>query len=56
MMEVEAKCPKKKCKGFAEASVTDYEGNTEGPCDSCGSQVGFHYTIEVDGVFLAGKN
>jgi hypothetical protein len=52
MFEIEVKCPKKKCKGYAEASVTDDEGNTSGPCDTCGAQVGFHYSIEIDGVHL----
>lgn len=52
MFELEVKCPKKKCKGYAQASVTDDCGNTEGPCDECGSQVGFHYEIEIDGVHL----
>lgn len=52
--QISVKCPKKKCKGYAEASVSDHEGNTEGPCDECGSQVGFHFSIEVGGVHLAG--
>ena len=53
MMELEVKCPKKKCKGYAEASVSVGEGNTEGPCDTCGAQIGFHYSIEFDGVYIA---
>ena len=53
MHEIEAKCPKKKCKGYAQASVSYDEGNTEGPCDTCDSQVGFHYEIEIDSIFLA---
>lgn len=52
MMEIIAKCPKKKCKGWAEASVSGTEGNTEGPCDECGAQVGFHYCIEIDSVYI----
>jgi len=48
MFELEVKCPKKKCKGYAVASVTDDEGNTSGPCEDCGAQVGFHYTIEAE--------
>lgn len=52
MFEVEAKCPKKKCEGYAQASVTYDEGNTSGPCEDCGAQVGFHYKIEIDGVHL----
>ena len=53
MMELEVKCPKKKCNGYAQASVSYSEGNTEGPCDVCDSQVAFHYTIEFDDVRLA---
>lgn len=52
MFEIQVKCPKKKCKGYAEASVIDDEGNTEGPCDTCGSQVGFHYKIEIDSAYI----
>lgn len=52
MFELVVKCPKKKCKGWAEASVSHDEGNTSGPCDTCGAQVGFHYLIEIDGVHL----
>lgn len=52
MFVIEVKCPKKKCKGYAEASVTHDEGNTEGPCDECDSQVAFHYAVEIDGVHL----
>ncbi len=53
MFELEAKCPKKKCKGYAVASVSDSEGNTEGPCDECGTQIGFHFEIEIDGIYVA---
>jgi hypothetical protein len=50
--QIEVKCPKKGCKGYAEASVSNYEGNTEGPCDTCDAQVAFSYAIETDGVRL----
>lgn len=57
MIELEAKCPKKRCLGYAQASVdfsgSDGEGNTEGPCDTCHAQVAFHYLVEIDGVSLA---
>lgn len=52
MHSISVKCPKNKCKGYAEASVSYDEGNTEGPCDTCNSQVNFHYAIEIDGVEL----
>jgi len=50
MHEIEVKCPRKKCKGYAQASVSYEEGNTEGPCDTCDAQVGFHFVIEIDGI------
>lgn len=55
MSEIEVKCPKRKCKGYAQAYVTNDEGNTEGPCDTCNSQVGFHFVIETDDIRLVGK-
>lgn len=56
MNVINVKCPRKKCKGYAEASVSYETGNTEGPCDECGSQVGFHYSIEVDGVRIVERD
>ena len=50
--EISAKCPNKKCKGYATASVSYDVGNTEAPCDECGNQVGFHYEVEIDGEHL----
>ena len=55
-MEIEAKCPKKNCKGYAEASVEGNEGNTEGPCNTCDARVGFHYTIEIDGAYIVDED
>lgn len=52
MHEIEVKCPKKRCKGYALATVSNLEGNTEGPCDECDAQVGFHFEIELDGIYL----
>lgn len=52
MNEVAAKCPKKKCPGYAIVPVSHDEGNVEGECETCDSLVGFHYVIEVDGICL----
>lgn len=50
MNSLEFKCPVKKCKGYVEAAVSYDEGNTEGPCNWCDTQVAFHYVIEIDDV------
>ncbi len=49
---IEVKCPKKRCKGYAQASVSREEGNAEGPCDQCDAQVQFYFKLEIDGVHL----
>lgn len=56
MNVIQVKCPRKKCKGYAKASVSYEQGNTEGPCDTCDSQVVFWFSIETDGVRLVGDD
>lgn len=60
MMKLEVQCPKKNCKGSVAQYVSSYppsagditEGNTVGFCEVCDSMVGFHYSLEVDGIHL----
>ena len=56
MNEIEVKCPKKNCEGYAIASVSYYEGNTEGPCYECNAQVEFHYSIDIQDVRVRKKD
>jgi len=48
---VTIKCVKNECNGTVEATVMYAEGNFEGECCKCGTRVGFHCSVEVDGVY-----
>jgi len=53
-VELTVKCPVCK-KGEVEAYCdSPGEGNAQGRCDECDEEIGFHYLIEIEGIYKNG--